>query len=48
MELETELTVAQRQMFVSESASQPAFALITEVSKMLTALRKKVLTTGRR
>ncbi|MCH7825571.1 MAG: four helix bundle protein [Acidobacteria bacterium] len=39
MELETLLTVALRQDFVPESECGPAFALITEVSKMLTSLR---------
>lgn len=43
MEVETYLTVAVRLEYVSESEASPAFALITEVSKMLTALRKRML-----
>ncbi len=48
MELETLLTVARRQDFVPESECGPAFALITEVSKMLTSLRRRVLERKRR
>ncbi len=48
MELETLLTVARRQDFVPERESSPAFALITEVSKMLTSLRRRVLERKRR
>ena len=43
MELETLLTVALRQDFMPEPECGPAFALITEVSKMLTSLRHRVL-----
>ncbi len=48
MELETLLTVALRQDFVPESECGRAFALITEVSKMLTTLRRRVLERKRR
>jgi four helix bundle protein len=43
MELETLLTVALRQDFVPPAECEPAFALITEVSKMLSSLRSRVL-----
>ncbi|MEX0683978.1 MAG: four helix bundle protein [Dehalococcoidia bacterium] len=48
MELETELTVARRQNFISEAQAAPSFALIVEVSKMLTALRARMLASGKR
>jgi four helix bundle protein len=42
-EVDTLLTVAVRQGFVTEPATRPAFLLMTEVSKMLTVLRRKLL-----
>ncbi len=44
-ETETLLMVARRQEFVTEAAARPAFLLMTEVSKMLTVLRRKLLGT---
>ena len=48
MELETLLTVARRQDFVPQSEYGSALAMITEVSKMLTSLRRRVLERRRR
>ena len=44
-ETDTLLTVAVRQGFVTDAATKPAFILMTEVSKMLTVLRRKLLGT---
>jgi four helix bundle protein len=44
-ETETLLIVARRQEFVTEAAARPAFLLMTEVSKMLTVLRRKLVGT---
>ena len=42
-ETETLLTVAVRQHFVTEVDAMPAFRLASEVSKMLTVLRRNLL-----
>jgi four helix bundle protein len=42
MEAETHLTLAVRLGYVTDAAARPAFELIVEVSKMLTALRKRI------
>ncbi len=42
METETFMTLAVRLGYVSQAEAQPAMSLITEVSKMLTALRAKL------
>jgi hypothetical protein len=42
METETLLTVALRRGYVAEAAAREAFDRITEVSKMLTALRNRI------
>ena len=42
METETLLTVALRRGYVAEASAGDAFAGITEVSKMLTALRNRI------
>jgi four helix bundle protein len=43
MELETLVTVAVRQRFVTEKVAQPVYTSITELSKMLMSLRTRVL-----
>lgn len=43
METETFLTLAVRLNYVASPDAEPAFALITEISKMLTALRNRLL-----
>ncbi len=47
METETLLMVAMRRAYVSQTAAGPTFALITEISKMLTSLRSRVAATKR-
>ncbi|WP_370650089.1 four helix bundle protein [Oscillochloris sp. ZM17-4] len=42
MELETLLSLANRFRYVDDATAAPAFALITEISKMLTSLRKNL------
>jgi len=42
MELETQLVIASRQLYVSLDALKPALSLLNEVERMLTALRKKL------
>ncbi len=44
MEAETFLTLATRLSFVSKEEAASAFNLITEISKMLTVLRQRILT----
>lgn len=46
MEAETFLTVAVRLKYVTATETGPAFSLITEISKMLTSLRAKLLPRG--
>jgi len=46
METETFLTLAVRLSYVTEEETAPLFALITEISKMLTALRGKLRSKG--
>ena len=48
METETLLTVAVRRGFVGDLDTAPAFRQITEVSKMLTSLRRQIAAKGRR
>ncbi len=48
MELETLITVAVRQKYFPQKAADPVMARITELSKMLTVLRTKVLQSHRR
>jgi four helix bundle protein len=48
METETLLTVAVRREYVPGPAAGPAYSLITEVSKMLTSLRRQIAAKGRR
>ena len=48
METETLLTVAVRRGFVSDVDTAPAFKQITEVSKMLTSLRRQIAAKGRK
>ena len=48
METETLLTVAVRRGYTAESAAGLAYSLITEVSKMLTSLRRQIAAKGRR
>ncbi len=43
MEAETFLTLAVRLEYLREADAQPALALMVEISKMLTALRAKLL-----
>jgi four helix bundle protein len=43
METETFLVLAVRRRYVSEAQVGPALALLTEVSKMLTVLRNRLL-----
>lgn len=45
METETFLTLAVRLHYVASPDAEPAFSLITEISKMLTALRNRLLQT---
>jgi four helix bundle protein len=42
METETFLTLAVRLKFITQGEASTAFALVTEVSKMLTSLRSKL------
>jgi len=42
MESETLLMLAVRLQYVTEKEAEPAFQLITEISKMLTSLRSKL------
>jgi four helix bundle protein len=46
MEAETFLTLAVRLRYVNETEASAAFSLITEISKMLTSLRRKLLASG--
>lgn len=46
METETFLTLASRLNYVSEEKTRLVFALITDISKMLTSLRKRLLVTN--
>ena len=48
METETLLTVAVRRGFVGDLDTAPAFKQITEVSKMLTSLRRQIAAKGRK
>ncbi len=48
METETLLMVAVRRRYAGTDAAAPAFSLITEVSKMLTALRNRIIITRRK
>lgn len=48
METETLLMVAVRRRYVPEEQARAVFSLITEISKMLTSLRKRVGTPGRK
>jgi four helix bundle protein len=43
METETYLMLALRLNYVSEQDVKPSMALITEISKMLTSLRRRLL-----
>lgn len=44
METQTFLMLAVRLKYVAQSEAQPVFALITDISKMLTSLRSRLLT----
>jgi four helix bundle protein len=46
METETHLILSTRLGYLSEAQAQPTLDLIVEISKMLTALRQKLLTEG--
>jgi four helix bundle protein len=46
METETFLTLAVRLGYLSSDQAAPAMQLITEISKMLTSIRRKVLVSG--
>jgi four helix bundle protein len=46
MELETLLMLSVRIKFLFSEEAQPAFDLITEISKMLTSLRSKLMLRG--
>ncbi len=48
METETLLMIVVRRGYVSETAASVAFAQITEISKMLTSLRSRLATRGRK
>jgi four helix bundle protein len=48
METETLVTLSIRLRYLTEVEAQPALILITEISKMLTALRAKLSNTGDR
>ena len=48
METDTLLTVAVRRGYVPEPAAGSTYSLITEVSKMLTSLRRQIAAKGRR
>ena len=48
MELETLMMVAVRQRYFQQTVADPVMAKITELSKMLTVLRTKVLQSTRR
>ena|SRR5208282_3187136 len=43
METETFLTLAVRLLYLTKEEAAPSFSLITEMSKMLTALRRRLL-----
>jgi four helix bundle protein len=43
MEVETYVLIAIRSRYVTNDAADPVLRLITEISKMLTALRKRLL-----
>jgi four helix bundle protein len=43
MELETYLTLTTRLKYLSEQQAQPALALVTQISKMLTSLRRNLM-----
>ena len=43
METETFLMLAVRLEYLSPETASPAFAMVTEISKMLTALRRRLL-----
>jgi four helix bundle protein len=47
METETFLVLALRLKYLTQEQAQPALALITEISKMLTSLRSRLLSNGR-
>ena len=47
MELDTFLVIAQRLGFVDGKAAAPSLELIEEISKMLTALRRRLLDVAR-
>lgn len=46
METETFLMLAVRLKYINQDKSAPALSLVTEISKMLTVLRKRLLETG--
>jgi len=48
METDTMLTVAVRRKYTTDVAAAPALALITEISKMLTSLRARIMATQRK
>lgn len=48
MELETLMTVGVRQRYFTQAAANPLMTRITELSKMLTVLRTRVLNSRRR
>ena len=43
MEVETLIMVALRRKYVSDEKAAPALALVTEISNMLTSLRKRII-----
>jgi len=43
METETFLTLAVRLLYLTKEEAAPSFSLITEMSKMPTALRRRLL-----
>ena len=47
METETQLMIAVRRSYVTETAASVAFAQITEISKMLTSLRSRIASRSR-
>ena len=42
MELETQLVIASRQLYISLDALKPVMSILNEVDRMLTSLRKKL------
>ncbi len=48
METETLLMIAVRRSYATETSASAAFAQITEISKMLTSLRSRLVTRGRK